>query len=166
MVEYPCRLIGRYASRIVLSYFRGIVKTLPFLLSLWVFLCIYIHMHNENVKMYLCLIQHHIMNTQVVNEVQFHILFNRYQMEVRGQLHAPAALLPRERDPCINYTGGLWLPEPNLTKRKTGKYLSLLGMKIRFPVVQPSYYTVWVILAHSHTYTIHIQRNCFEMYEF
>jgi hypothetical protein len=61
-------------------------------------------------------------------------------MEVSGQLHAPAALLPgKETLTPIGYEAG-WTPEPYWTRRGRGKFPAPTGNRN----LEPS--TVWDIV--------------------
>jgi hypothetical protein len=48
----------------------------------------------------MCLIKYHALKTYEGVEVQFHAISTSAQMEVSGQLYAPAAV-PREKSPGI-----------------------------------------------------------------
>jgi hypothetical protein len=78
------------------------------------------------------------------------IIWPWHWMEVRGQVHAPAALPPRERSPGTHWIGGWVGPSAFLdamVRRKTSS--PCRESSPRTPIVQPvaQRYTDWAITA-------------------
>jgi hypothetical protein len=79
----------------------------------------------------------------------------RHELEVSGQLHAPAAL-PRERAPGTHFIGSWVDPRAGLEDMEKWKLLTLQGLELPPPMVVQSVasrYIDWAIPASIYTTT-------------
>jgi hypothetical protein len=93
----------------------------------------------------LSVLKHHTMMMYGETEVQLHHSWPWYQMEVSGQLHTPATLLPGKQPLVHTGQEAGWFPEPVWTIWRRKKFCPC---GTRNPAVQPiaSLYTNWAIV--------------------